>query len=515
MQKLQFDNRFLREFSEIAVPVPTTPVRAPRLLAWSEAAGELLGLDSPREESGVEARIFSGNELPAGGEWYATRYGGHQFGHWAGQLGDGRAIFLGEARATKITDNFLMESPSIDRIEIQLKGAGQTPFSRRGDGRAVLRSSLREFLCSEAMFHLGVPTTRALCCVLTGEEVIRDMFYDGHPRPEPGAITTRLSPSFLRLGHFQILAADDNAELMGKLVDFTIDQYFPRAKGDRARWFTDVCERTAALMVHWQRVGFVHGVMNTDNLSVLGLTIDYGPYGWMDIYDPDWTPNTTDEEHRRYRFGQQPAIALWNLQRFAEALAILTPEDAGWLQNGLQRYATVYNDEVLKMMARKLGLPTAEMSVITGLDEALRSTEVDMTIFYRLLSKVRATVVKNPWEALDLLSDAFYRLPVDGEALKKFEFWLDRYLELVRADTRDSATVAREMDSVNPYFILRNFLVQEALDGLEKDDRSGLDSLMRALATPYEENEATRPHFRKMPDWARDRPGCSALSCSS
>ncbi|MBG3852707.1 YdiU family protein, partial [Xanthomonas hortorum pv. carotae] len=227
---------------------------------------------------------------------WAVNYGGHQFGHWAGQLGDGRAISLGEAIGV-----------DGGRYELQLKGAGPTPYSRGADGRAVLRSSIREFLCSEAMHHLGVPTTRALSLVTTGDAVVRDMFYDGRPQREPGAIVCRVAPSFIRFGNFELPSARGDSALLRQWADFTIARDFPELKGAGenlyAAWFAQVCERTAVMVAHWMRVGFVHGVMNTDNMSILGLTIDYGPYGWVDDYDPDWTPNTTDAQGRRYRFG--------------------------------------------------------------------------------------------------------------------------------------------------------------------------------------------------------------------
>ncbi|MFM7273171.1 MAG: protein adenylyltransferase SelO family protein, partial [Gammaproteobacteria bacterium] len=291
---LRFDNRFLAELpgdteegSRVRLVrnaawsrVRPTPVAAPRLLAWSADCAELLGLPrDPREAESLTA-VLAGNTLLPGMDPYAANYGGHQFGNWVGQLGDGRAIVLGE------TVNAREE-----RWELQLKGAGQTPYSRSADGRAVLRSSLREFLCSEAMHHLGVPTTRALSLVATGEAVIRDMFYDGRARPEPGAIVCRVAPSFIRLGNFELPASRGELALLERLVDFTIARDFPALaalpQAERRRaWFREVCERTARLMAHWMRVGFVHGVMNTDNLSILGITIDYGPYGWIDDFDP-------------------------------------------------------------------------------------------------------------------------------------------------------------------------------------------------------------------------------------
>ncbi|MFP5491633.1 MAG: protein adenylyltransferase SelO family protein, partial [Bacteriovoracia bacterium] len=294
-----FQHSFADQLNEKAYTLtPPTPVRAPKLLAWSnDVAAELEMV--PTDDV---IRTLAGNQLLPGMKPIATRYGGHQFGHWAGQLGDGRAILLGEKNG----------------LEIQLKGAGVTPYSRRGDGRAVLRSSVREYLCSEAMHFLGIPTTRALSLVGTGEEVLRDMFYDGNSAMEPGAIVTRVAPSFIRFGHFQIHTAHNEIDELKKLIDYTLS-FYPGHTLES--FFQELCERTAKLMVEWMRVGFVHGVMNTDNMSILGLTIDYGPYGWLDIYDPNWTPNTTDNQHRRYRFSQQPGIALWNLNRLAEALS--------------------------------------------------------------------------------------------------------------------------------------------------------------------------------------------------
>src|SRR5258706_6497732 len=279
--------------------VDPTPVSAPRLLAWSDEAGELLGIRHPATADGLEAEVLGGNRVLPGMQPYAARYGGHQFGHWAGQLGDGRAITLGEVIAADGS-----------RQELQLKGAGRTPYSRTADGRAVLRSSLREFMCSEAMYHLGVPTTRALSLVGTGEPVIRDMFYDGNPRPEPGAIVCRVAPSFLRFGNLQIHAAQGEHETLRRLADFIRENYFSSMSIEEM--FLEVCRRTGELMADWMRLGFVHGVMNTDNLSILGLTIDYGPYGWLEDYDLEWTPNTTDAEGRRYCYGNQPHIAQWN-----------------------------------------------------------------------------------------------------------------------------------------------------------------------------------------------------------
>ena len=270
--------------------VDPSPVAAPRTAAWSSEVAAKLGLTEADIASPFFAQVFGGNGLMAGMQPWASNYGGHQFGAWAGQLGDGRAISLGEVLTAQG-----------ERLELQLKGAGTTPYSRGADGRAVLRSSIREFLCSEAMHHLGVPTTRALSLVVTGDMVERDMFYDGHPQDEPGAIVCRVAPSFIRFGHFELPTSRGDVALLRQLVDFTIRRDFPELTGTGETlygdWFAEVCTRTARMIAHWMRVGFVHGVMNTDNMSILGLTIDYGPYGWVDDFVSDDPVGTDDTEY--------------------------------------------------------------------------------------------------------------------------------------------------------------------------------------------------------------------------
>ena len=472
---------------------------------------------------------MGGNALAEGMQPYAAYYGGHQFGHWAGQLGDGRAITLGES-----------VNAAGQRWELQLKGAGPTPYSRRADGRAVLRSSIREFLCSEAMHHLGVPTTRALCLVATGEPVVRDMFYDGNPRQEPGAIVCRVAPSFIRFGNFELPSARDDLPLLERLVDFTIRRDFPELAGDegalvpgraptsatpttrwyagrvtshalRARWFREVCERTARMVAHWMRVGFVHGVMNTDNMSILGLTIDYGPYGWIDNFDLDWTPNTTDAEGRRYRFGQQPAIAQWNLMRLAQALAPAVRHRraaAGGpaaLRRRLHRRRARQHRRASWACA---SAATTTSSAGTTLQQLLHDAEVDMTIFFRALAdfdvaapgprRRRLRRACSPTRSTTRRSASTFA--------PQFDAWLAALRGAACARTACRRTsAARGMNAVNPKYVLRNYLAQQVIDRAEQGDFDGIAELLDVMRRPYDEQPGREAFAAKRPDWARDR----------
>jgi uncharacterized protein YdiU (UPF0061 family) len=399
---------------------------------------------------------------------------------------------------------------------LQLKGAGPTPYSRGADGLAVLRSSLREFVCSEAMHHLGVPTTRALCLVATGEEVVRDMFYDGNPRAEPGAIVCRVAPSFLRFGSFELPGARGDVALLGRLVDFTIARDFAHLAGDPARrrdgWFIEVCERTARLVADWMRVGFVHGVMNTDNLSILGLTLDYGPYGWIDDYDPDWTPNTTDARRRRYRFGAQADIAHWNLGRLAAALApAFTSHEA--LHAGLRHYTQAFAAADRANVAAKLGFVECrdeDVALMRDLESLLHAAEVDMTIFFRGWAGIDADA-PDPY----VLLDAFYDPGKMRRAQGDFEAWLARYARRLREDGLPAPLRRERMNRVNPRYVLRNYLAQQVIDRAEAGDEAGIGELLEVLRRPFEDQPGNERYAGRRPDWARDRAGCSMLSCSS
>jgi uncharacterized protein YdiU (UPF0061 family) len=507
---LPFDNRLLRELPGDPEPanrrrqvracwsrVAPTPVADPRLVAFSPEVAADVGLSEAALRSPDWLAALSGNTLIPGMDPWANCYGGHQFGHWAGQLGDGRAISLGE-----------VDGPG-GRAELQLKGAGPTPYSRSGDGRAVLRSSVREFLCSEAMHHLGVPTTRALSLVLTGDRVIRDMFYDGNAAFEPGAIVCRVAPTFLRFGSFEIHASRRDLEPLRALAEHTLAAWFPHL-GDPGpdaylAMLQEIAAATARVIVGWMRVGFVHGVLNTDNMSILGLTIDYGPYGWLDDYDPDWTPNTTDAERRRYRYGNQPQVGLWNLARLAEALFPLIG-DEGRLKDALGAYSVTLEAEQRAMYAAKLGLGawrSGDEDLLTELLGILRATETDMTLFFRALEH----------GSVDALQGAYYD-PADASKIAdRTAAWLASLAE--RTAGVDPEQRRRTMRAANPVYVLRNYLAQLAIDAAEGGDFGPIHELLDVLRRPYDERPGFEAYARKRPDWARDRPGCSTLSCSS
>jgi uncharacterized protein YdiU (UPF0061 family) len=480
----------------------------PSLIHASVEVANFLGLSQEDIVSDDFLNTFSGNTVYADTKPYAMPYAGHQFGNWAGQLGDGRAINLTEV----VHDD--------KSYTLQLKGAGPTPYSRTADGFAVLRSSIREHLCAEAMHYLGVPTTRSLSLMLSGDPVLRDVLYNGNPAYEKGAIVCRVAPSFIRFGNFELFASRKDLVTLQLLADYTIKHHFPEIKVEGVEkylaFFQAVTQTTLEMIVNWQRVGFVHGVMNTDNMSIHGITIDYGPYGWLEDYDANWTPNTTDRQYKRYRFGNQAEIALWNLYQLANALYPLI-EDAKPLEAILNAFSVDYEKEYLNMMQNKLGLQNRneeDVVLIESLTQLLQLVETDMTIFFRNLSKV--TKVDTTITAFDTIKEAFYNEKDLSETiLENWLDWLKNYSIRINEETLSDAQRKEQMNSVNPKYVLRNYMAQLCIDDADKGDYRLLNEFYEMLKKPYDEQPNSQKWFAKRPDWARDKVGCSMLSCSS
>tara|TARA_B100000787_G_scaffold165556_1_gene149633 strand:- start:7561 stop:9111 length:1551 start_codon:yes stop_codon:yes gene_type:complete len=482
-----------------------TPVKTskPKLLHVSDEMQQTLGFSDEDIQSKEFLNFVTGNSILKGSKPFAMCYAGHQFGNWAGQLGDGRAINLGE----------------IKHLAVQLKGAGPTPYSRTADGLAVLRSSIREYLCSEAMHHLGVPSTRALSLSLTGDQVLRDVMYNGNPAHENGAIVSRVAKSFLRFGNFEIFAARNDIKNLKILTDYTINHHFSYLgkpnKEVYLEFFREVTNKTLEMIIHWQRVGFVHGVMNTDNMSILGLTIDYGPYGWLEGFDLEWTPNTTDKQHKRYRYGNQPTIGLWNLYQLANALYPLI-EEAAPLEEILDTYKSRFELKSKEMMLSKLGLVSrkkTDPNLIEALENNLQASETDMTIFFRKLSTFKK---EQPEKGIELIIDAFYEKDViKKDVVNNWEKWFYDYAKRLEDESTLCNERQEQMNKVNPKYVLRNYMAQLAIDKAEKGDISLINEIYQLLKNPYSEQPNFDHWFEKRPEWARHKVGCSMLSCSS
>lgn len=520
--KLHIQNTFTAELpadpNEINIPrqveracysyvLPKLPSN-PSLIHASQEVANFLGISQEDILSADFLNTFSGYTVYHETKPYALAYAGHQFGNWAGQLGDGRAINL-----TEVVYN--------DKsYTLQLKGAGPTPYSRTADGFAVLRSSIREHLCAEAMHYLGVPTTRSLSLMLSGDQVLRDILYNGNPAYEKGAIVCRVAPSFIRFGNFELFASRNDLATLKLLTDFTIKHHFPDIKSEGVEkylaFFKEVVQTTLNMIVHWQRVGFVHGVMNTDNMSIHGITIDYGPYGWLEDYDPNWTPNTTDRQNKRYRFGNQPNIALWNLYQLANALYPLI-NDAKPIEVILNDFGSDYKREYLNMMRNKLGLKMMkdeDTVLIESLTELLQLVETDMTIFFRNLSDIQKT--DSTENAFHKILAAFYsEKDLSESILENWHTWLGYYTERINQETIEDAERKEQMNTVNPKYVLRNYMAQLCIDDADKGDYSLLIEFFELLKKPYDEQPENQKWFAKRPDWARDKVGCSMLSCSS
>lgn len=471
----------------------------PSLIAFNEKLSEEIGLGKYEEK---DLDFLVGNNLPEEMQTYSTSYAGHQFGNWAGQLGDGRAILAGE-----ITNNLGQ------RNEIQWKGAGATPYSRHADGRAVLRSSVREYLMSEAMYHLGIPTTRALSLALTGEEVVRDIMYNGNPQNEKGAIVIRTAESFLRFGHFELMSAQREYTTLKELADFTIESYFKDIQSEGQQkykdFFESVCRRTADLMVDWYRVGFVHGVMNTDNMSVLGLTIDYGPYSMMDEYNLNFTPNTTDLPGRRYAFGRQAQISQWNLWQLANALHPLI-EDEKFLEDILNDYGSYFWESHDRMLCRKFGfdqLLTNDEKFFTSWQSLMQDLQLDYTLFFNELEKY------DDQKDLRLQFENVSYILLNEEKISRLNDFIKDYQSRLEKNIISRENSLEIMHKTNPKFILRNYLLYQCIEEINEGKTDMLRKLNHALENPY---HTIYPEFSaKRPSGYDDVSGCSMLSCSS
>lgn len=479
--KISFDNTWFRELTGCYTALNPTPLAGGRLLYHNAPLATEMGLDETLF-TGDGHDVWQGAALLPGMQPLAQVYSGHQFGVWAGQLGDGRGILLGEQR---LGDG--------SKLDWHLKGAGLTPYSRMGDGRAVIRSSVREFLASEALHHLGIPTTRALTLSIGDEPVYRET-------PERGAMLMRISPSHLRFGHFEHFFYSQQQEKVQQLADYAIRHHWPQWQEEADRyqlWFTDVVLRTARLIALWQSVGFAHGVMNTDNMSILGLTLDYGPFGFLDDYQPDYICNHSDYQGR-YSFENQPMIGLWNLNRLAHALSgLMTTEQ-------LKQALSVYEPELMRVwgerMRAKLGLLTAESGdneILTELLALMTREHSDYTLTFRLLSETQQAESRSP------LRDEF----IDREA---FDSWYQRYrARLLQEESRDETRQAL-MKSSNPAVVLRNYLAQQAIEEAERGEQGALARLHQALQQPF--SDLTAAEYRQRPpDWGKTLE----VSCSS
>jgi len=477
---ITFQNSWHDELPEFYTALQPTPLDNTRLLYHSQTLASELGLDASLFDSAHSA-VWKGEALLAGMQPLAQVYSGHQFGVWAGQLGDGRGILLGEQ---KLSDG--------RKMDWHLKGAGLTPYSRMGDGRAVLRSTVREFLASEAMHALGIPTTRALTISVSDTPIYRE-------RPEPGAMLLRVAESHLRFGHFEHAYYRREPENVRKLADYAIAHHWPQLQDEPDRyalWFADIIKRTAGLIAHWQTVGFAHGVMNTDNMSILGLTMDYGPYGFLDDYQPDFICNHSDYQGR-YAFDNQPAVGLWNLQRLAQSLSMLISAER--LNPLLDAYQTELMQAYGKLMRAKLGFMTPrkdDNQLLVDLQALMQKEGRDYTRTFRLLSLSEQHSASSP------LRDEF----IDRAA---FDSWYARYRQRLCDEQIADDSRRLAMQAVNPALVLRNWLAQRAIEAAEKGDISVLATLHQALSQPFTDRDDDL--VRVPPDWGKRLE----VSCSS
>lgn len=486
LDALDFRNGFARLPSAFHTRLDPTPLAQPYLVHANAEAAALIGLDPAELAGPAFTEVFAGNRIPPGAEPLAAVYSGHQFGVWAGQLGDGRAILLGEVHHAG------------RRWEIQLKGSGKTPYSRMGDGRAVLRSSIREYLCAEAMHHLGVPSTRSLALVGADHPVIRETV-------ETAAVCTRMAESFVRFGSFEHWFYRNRHDELKTLADYVIDTFRPACRDAQAPYLAlldDAVAGTAALIAHWQAVGFCHGVMNTDNMSILGLTLDYGPFAFMDGFDSGYVCNHSDHTGR-YAYGMQPRIAHWNLYCLGQALLPLLPS-AEAAQEVLERYGERFAAALDERLHAKLGLADArpeDEALIGRLFELLHAQRADFTLFFRRLSDVRRADATADGPVRDLFVD---RAAADA--------WLAEYRARLALEGRPDTERSLAMKRANPRFVLRNHLAEVAIrKARDERDFSEVDRLLRVLRRPYDEQPEHEAYAALPPDWAAGLE----LSCSS
>ena len=485
LENLTFDNTYARLPEIFRQRVQPTAVPNPRLIAFNEDAARLIGLDPAEANRPEFAHYFAGNQILPGAEPVAMRYAGHQFGHYVPQLGDGRAILLGE-----------VVHPEGGKWDLHLKGGGQTAFSRMGDGRAVLRSSIREYLCGEAMHALGIPTTRALCLVGSDLEVYRE-------HQETGALVTRMSPSHVRFGSFEVFAHRQQLEEVRILADYVIGLYFPWVRNEEKPYlafYLEVIKRTAELMAHWQAVGFAHGVMNTDNMSILGLTLDYGPFGFMEDFDPGFICNHSDDTGR-YAFDQQPRIGYWNLACLGYALMSLI--DADDARVAIESYAPAFNAKIHSLMLAKVGLQESregDMPLWQDLMDLLAITKTDHTLFFRVLASFDST----SGAANDPVRQRLLTAPNAAE-------WMERYAKRLREQELPDAERRTAMNRANPKYVLRNYLAQAAIEKAERGDFSEIGRLMDLLRKPFDDQPEMSAYANPAPAWARGLH----VSCSS
>lgn len=488
IDKLVFDNTFSALGERFFSSVQPTPLTDPYLVSVNHDALVSIGLDEHAARQPEFVQTFAGNRNPPGVRPLSMLYAGHQFGHLVPQLGDGRAILLGD-----------VQNAQGERWELQLKGAGLTPYSRSGDGRAVLRSTIREYLCSEAMHGLGIPTTRALCISGSDDEVYREQI-------ETAAVLVRMAPSHIRFGSFEVFYYREQHAQSRQLADYLIEHHFPHLRESQDAYlglYQEVVIATARLIAQWQLVGFAHGVMNTDNMSMLGLTLDYGPFGFLDAYEPGLVCNHSDHEGR-YAFDQQPNIGQWNLTCLAQAMLPLFDEHNGeraveMAQDALSRYQPELVQTYAQGMRHKIGLTEARQddhALVTDLLQRMHTQGADYTRVFRALS--------------DFSQD-------DGAAANEFVDrqlfyqWAEQYRQRLNSEQIEGEQRARQMKKVNPKYILRNYLLQTAIEKAQQRDFSEIDHLLELLHKPFDEQPANESYAALPPDWAQH----ISVSCSS